>query len=109
LLGNRIAVVSFEVRLPLSGPKKIAPMKSNFFFADIAAFFDAGLAWNNNNQITLRWKPTNANQRIPIMSTGISLRVNVFGAIILEPYYAFPLQFGGLKNPVFGLNFLPGW
>lgn len=109
LLGNKVAVVSFEVRLPLSGPKKIAVIKSNYFFADIAAFFDAGLAWDNNDQLSLRWKPKNKYQRTPIMSTGISLRVNVLGAVIIEPYYAFPLQFGGLKNPVFGLNFLPGW
>jgi Tol biopolymer transport system component len=109
LLGNRIAVASFEIRLPLSGPRKIALIKSNYFFADIAPFFDAGLAWDNNNQISLRWKPNNKNQRTPIFSTGLSMRINVLGALIIEPYYAFPLQFGGIKNPVFGLNFLPGW
>jgi len=109
LLGTRIAVANFEVRLPLTGPKKIAVIKSNYFFTDIAAFIDAGVAWNSNNQLSLNWKPENSNQRTPILSTGLSLRVNVLGALVLEPYYAFPLQFGVFKNPVFGLNFLPGW
>lgn len=109
LLGNRIAVFSFEIRLPLFGPRKIAAIKSNMLFADIAPFFDAGLAWNNNNQLSLKWKPTNKNERTPIFSTGVSLRINVMGALVIEPYYAFPLQFGGFRNPVFGINFLPGW
>lgn len=109
LLGDRIALAGFEIRAPLSGPRKIAFIPSNYFFADIALFIDAGLAWDRNNHIAWKWKPGNTSERTPILSTGISLRVNVLGALILEPYYAFPLQFGGFKNPVFGLNFLPGW
>jgi hypothetical protein len=44
---------------------------------------------------------------LPIVSAGVSLRVNLFGALILEPYYARPF----LQNSkfVFGLNILPGW
>src|SRR5215204_3758096 len=43
------------------------------------------------------------------LSSGISLRVNLFGYLILEPYYAIPWQNGGLKNASFGFNFTPGW
>ena len=41
------------------------------------------------------------------MSVGASIRVNLFGAMILEPYWAYPIQENG--RVVFGLNFIPGW
>jgi len=50
------------------------------------------------------------NLTMPVFSAGVSLRVNLFGAMILEPYYAIQLN-----NPTrskfgtFGLNFAPGW
>jgi len=50
-----------------------------------------------------------AKYRYPMMSSGISLRINVFGVMVLEPYYAIPLKKEGLKYGNFGLNFLPGW
>jgi hypothetical protein len=40
---------------------------------------------------------------------GISLRVNVFGYFVLEPYYAIPFQRKDVKGGVFGLTFAPGW
>ena len=43
----------------------------------------------------------------PLMSFGASVRVNLFGQIILEPFYAIPLSKG--VNSSFGLNILPGW
>jgi len=43
------------------------------------------------------------------MSVGVSLRVNVFGAFVLEPYYAFPFQRKDVSGGVFGLTFAPGW
>ena len=44
-----------------------------------------------------------------ILSSGVSLRVNLFGYIIVEPFYAIPWQNGGFDNATFGLNFAPGW
>jgi len=43
------------------------------------------------------------------MSTGISLRINIFGAFVLEPYVAIPFQRTDVQKPVFGLTFAPGW
>ncbi|MFM2395070.1 MAG: hypothetical protein RLZZ546_3053, partial [Bacteroidota bacterium] len=40
-------------------------------------------------------------------SVGIAMRVNLFGALILEPYYARQLQKNGRFT--FGLNLIPGW
>ncbi len=51
----------------------------------------------------------NANQRVPALSTGISLRVNFFGYFVLEPYLAVPFNRNDVSKPVFGLGFTPGW
>jgi hypothetical protein len=122
LSGDRIAVANFEVRLPFTGPEKLAVIKSKFLLTDLNLFFDAGLAWNGGNQIKFQMAPDaqgtdqvsgkplyNLNQRVPALSAGISLRVNIFGAFILEPYYAIPFNRTDIKKPVFGLTFAPGW
>jgi hypothetical protein len=119
LSGSRIAVASFEVRLPFTGPERLAQLPSKFFFSDLNAFFDAALAYNPGDQIELgRLTPSNPNlvdsqggplQRVPALSAGISLRVNVFGAFVLEPYLAVPFNRNDVSKPVFGLGFTPGW
>jgi len=119
LSGSRIAVSSFEVRLPFTGPEKLSAIKSKLLFSELNVFFDAGLAWNAGNEIKFGLAPDvkivdgkavyNTNQRVPALSTGISLRVNLFGYFVLEPYFAFPLNRTDIKKPVFGLGFTPGW
>jgi len=117
LSGSRIAVASFEVRLPFTGPEKLAQIKSSFLLTDLNLFFDAGLAWNSGDQVKFASQPDNLGtdaqggpiQRVPALSTGISLRVNVLGAFVLEPYLAWPLNRDDVKKPVFGLGFTPGW
>src|SRR5690606_29398642 len=112
---------------------KLAAVKSDFLFSDLNLFFDAGLAWNGGNKIVgnLDKKPLvpqyyedgspvmdqnnqqvmgyDTNYRVPIFSAGVSLRVNLFGAMILEPYYAIPFVSSRTKFGTFGLNFMPGW
>jgi len=108
-------------------------------FSDLNLFFDAGLAWNAGNQIKLgqlspdligytprlsadgtavvdpvSGQPVvdpvyDPNQRVPVLSAGLSLRVNVFGYFILEPYLAWPINRTDISKPVFGLGFTPGW
>ncbi|BAU54520.1 DPP IV N-terminal domain-containing protein [Mucilaginibacter gotjawali] len=136
LSGNRIAVANFEVRMPLTGPERLSQFKSKFLFTELNLFFDAGLAWNAGNQVKFQMGPDqigttpeldasgqeilvngkpvllpvyNANQRVPALSAGISLRVNVFGAFVLEPYFAYPFNRTDISRPVFGLGFTPGW
>jgi outer membrane protein assembly factor BamA len=57
LSGSRIAVANFEVRLPFTGPEKLAVIKSKFLFSDLNFFFDAGLAWNKGNDIKFQKGP----------------------------------------------------
>ena len=112
LTGSKIAVANAELRIPFTGPERLALIKSKYLLTDLNLFFDAGMAWGEQSN-SFGMEPTIAaagsSARQPVFSTGVSLRVNVFGAMILEPYYAFPLQFGGFKNGTFGLNFIPGW
>ncbi|MGK6353273.1 DPP IV N-terminal domain-containing protein [Parapedobacter sp. DT-150] len=125
LMGTRIAVFNFELRLPFTGPEKLAVIRSGMLFSDLNLFFDAGLAWDSESTVAFRSTPRliesypNPNgadlppidvyERIPALSAGISLRVNLFGAMILEPYYAFPFQRTDVRFGTFGLNFAPGW
>ena len=125
LSGSRMVVGNFEVRLPFTGPEQLAVLPSGFLFSDLNFFIDGGLAWSSNS--TVKWNKTDedlitetVNGRtyssydpsvtMPVFSAGVSLRVNLFGAMILEPYYAIQLN-----NPTrekfgtFGLNFAPGW
>ncbi|MDB5133169.1 MAG: tolB protein precursor [Mucilaginibacter sp.] len=121
LSGNRLAVANFEVRLPFTGPERLSQIKSKLLFTELNLFFDAGLAWNAGNEIKFQSGPDaigkdaagqtiyNTNQRVPATSAGISIRVNVFGAFVLEPYFAIPFNRTDINKPVFGLGFTPGW
>ncbi|MEZ4907706.1 MAG: hypothetical protein R2771_08755 [Saprospiraceae bacterium] len=40
-------------------------------------------------------------------SAGISLRLNIYNALILEPYLAYPFETN--SKFVFGMNFMPGF
>jgi WD40 repeat protein len=106
LIGTKLLISNFEVRIPFTGPERLALIKSKIFFTDLNLFVDGGMAWTDFSQ----FKSTNDSKyldAIPVFSAGVSLRINLFGAMILEPYYAYPL----LKESKgsFGINFIPGW
>ncbi|WP_316788027.1 basic secretory protein-like protein [Pedobacter frigoris] len=116
LSGSKIAVVNLEVRLPFTGPKKLSAIPSKFLFTDLNLFFDAGVAWDEDSKVAFKDQPNGVllpngkpAERVPALSAGISLRVNVFGYFVLEPYYAFPFQRKDVSAGVFGLTFAPGW
>ena len=59
----------------------------------LVLFADGGLVWDDFDNIKAKWRPArDEDERIPVFSTGIALRVNLFGAVILEPYFALPFQ-----------------
>lgn len=109
LSGSRIAVANAELRLPLSGPKPLALIGSKYFLTDLNLFFDGGLAWSKGDKPKITWEKAAFDQRVPVFSAGASLRINVLGYLIIEPYLAVPFQNGGWQNKQFGLNFVPGW
>lgn len=111
LSGSRTLVANAELRLPVSGPEQLALIKSKWILTDFNLFFDSGLAWYAGNKIRFDWQPSSLTEetRFPVYSTGASVRINLLGYLVIEPYYAFPLQNGGFQNGVFGINFIPGW
>ncbi len=105
LFGSKALLTNFEVRLPFTGPERLSAFKSKFFFSELALFLDGGLTWDtfdNSEDQSLREFDFD-----PLFSAGASLRINLFGAMILEPYYAWPLL--SETKGVFGLNIVPGW
>jgi Tol biopolymer transport system component len=131
LLGTRMAMANLELRLPFTGPPKLSAIKSKFLFTDLALFADLGGAWKGRllGERVTESKPStttpgsgntylvaNSSSTItdrfrydPVASLGASLRLNLFGYIILEPYYALPIHSGKVQKGGFGLNLTPGW
>ncbi|HZV68517.1 MAG TPA: hypothetical protein VFG10_03205 [Saprospiraceae bacterium] len=107
LFGSKILVSNFEVRLPFTGPERLALIKSNALFTELAWFFDGGVAFNEYKDLG-NSDPEGENVKPKLVfSTGVSARVNVFGALIVEPFFAWPL----LKDTKgkFGVFLVPGW
>ena len=129
LLGSKMGLGSFEVRLPFTGPRQLALISSNAFFSDLNLFVDAGVAFDQFQDFSdgkfisaVRRDPSGnivldesgrpifdiINVKPAIATTaGVSLRINLFGALVLEPYYAWHLNRGGVRT--FGMNLIPGW
>ncbi len=105
--GSKMLLGNFEVRLPFTGPEGLAVIKSKMLFTELNFFVDGGVAYNDFDDFDIDEDVIVGRKPTPIFSTGIGLRVNLFGALIIEPYYAFPIQ----KNTkgVLGINLVPGW
>jgi Tol biopolymer transport system component len=109
VFGSRMMVANAEWRIPLTGPERLTPFKSKVLFTELALFADAGIAWTSSTNPTLKWDPESPTDRVPFLSTGLSLRLNLFGLMVIEPYYALPWRIDHFANGVFGVNFSPGW
>jgi outer membrane protein assembly factor BamA len=107
LLGSRIAVLNFELRIPLFGVSEYGLLNFPMLPLELAPFFDAGLAWSANDEPTLAFK-RRTDERVPVFSAGITARVNILGYVVLETYYAYPFQRPD-KGGHFGFNLAPGW
>ncbi len=111
MLGSKYLVTNFEVRIPFTGPRALSLIPSNAFFSELALFYDGGLAYDSFDDFSAAPVIVGGIEelRTPayVASVGVSMRVNLFGAMILEPFYAIPLQKEATGR--FGLNFWPGW
>ncbi len=101
--GSKLFVGNAEFRIPFTGPEQLALIPTNFILSQLALFYDVGTAWSRSNPFDA---PEGFESKL-LQSVGIALRVNLFGALILEPFYAKPLIEG--VSGTFGLNFVPGW
>jgi len=109
LIGTRLLVSNVEWRIPFTGPKEIAWFSSNFLFSELAVFVDGGVSWNKNTYPVASLTTNSNRQRIPVFSGGLAYRINLFGAMILEPYYGFPFHQNHFKRGQFGINIFAGW
>lgn len=108
--GNKMFVTNFEVRIPFSGPGSIFLIKSDILFTDLNIFFDGGLVLDNDSRLASDWVHPGPGERVPMFSYGISLRLNLFGYAVIEPFYAVPVINGsGIGKGSFGVNLSPGW
>lgn len=121
LFGNRLGVASVEARIPFIGVEQFGIINFPFLPTELVAFADAGLAWDRPNcqadgsggltcvddAPVLEWSRTSTG-RVPVLSTGLSARVNILGFMVLEAYYAYPWQ-RPAKGWHWGFNLAPGW
>ncbi|HET9430415.1 MAG TPA: hypothetical protein VFO70_04520 [Chitinophagaceae bacterium] len=110
LLGSKMYVGNIELRLPFTGPERLSLIRSRYLFTELNLFTDGGITWGaiGSPADPKDGTATSKSSRL-VLSTGLSIRVNLFGYLIVEPYYAVPWQNGGFKNASFGINFVPGW
>lgn len=108
LIGSKMAIGNFEVRLPLLGHERLSLIRSRVLPVDFNLFADAGVAWTDNESPVWEFN-TDSTERIPVFSTGASLRINLFGYIVGEVYYALPFQRPVRDTGVFGISLSPGW
>ena len=107
LFGQRLAVGSFELRIPFIGVEQFGIINFPLLPTELVLFADGGLAWDPDNPPTLEFSRS-SSERVPVFSTGISARINVLGFLILEPYYVYPWQRPD-KGWHWGFNLAPGW
>ncbi len=106
LLGSRIATVSAEIRIPVFGVPEYGLINFPYLPLTLSPFIDAGEAWNSSQSPTL--STNQATFRIPVVSTGLSARVNLLGFAVIEAYMAHPFQRPG-RSWVYGIQLVPGW
>ena len=111
LIGRKLFIGNVELRIPFTGPKQLALIKSKFLFSDLNLFVDGGLAFTDFSQLGGGQEGEEGTAfgpvARPIFTAGVSTRINVFGQLVVEPYFARPL----IKDASwsFGVNLLPGW
>ena len=108
LLGSRLAVVSAEIRIPVFGVPEYGLINFPYLPLTLSPFVDAGEAWSGGPGQSPTLSTSQSNFRIPVVSTGISARVNLLGYAVIEAYYAHPFQRPG-RNWVYGIQLAPGW
>lgn len=106
LVGSRIGVASLELRVPVLGPEGFGLIPFNFLPLEITPFIDAGAAWTKDQGVKFVFDRKTLD-RVPVLSYGMSARVNLLGYAVLEAYYAFPTH--RKRGWHWGFNFSPGW
>jgi hypothetical protein len=106
LNGSKVAVANLEFRIPLFGTEQFG-LLSGFLPTEVSPFVDMGMAWTDDESPTLKFD-RNTTERVPVFSAGVSTRLNLLGAAIVEIFWAKPYQ-RPLKGSHWGFQIVPGW
>lgn len=107
LIGSKMAVANLELRIPLLGTDQFGLINFPYLPTELSPFVDAGVAWDAHDQPDFTFSTTSL-ARVPVFSTGVSLRMNVLGYLVAEVWYAHPFQRPDAKNQ-WGFQITPGW
>ena len=107
LIGSRIAVANFEVRIPVLGTDQLGLINFPYLPTEISPFIDAGVAWTAEQAPTIEFSRTSQG-RVPVFSAGVSARFNILGYLVAEVYYARPFQRPNVGGQ-WGFQIIPGW
>ena len=104
LIGSRVLVGNVELRFPLfEGLHITDDPPAGLPWLDLVLFFDAGVAWLRSDQPQFL-----GGDRRVLSSYGVALRVNLFGAAILEIDMVHPNNRPG-RQWYTQFGFSPGW
>lgn len=107
LNGSRLGIANLEFRIPLLGTEQLGVINFPYFPLEVAPFVDAGVAWSSNESPSFRFDRTTSD-RVPVVSTGVAGRINLFGYAIVEVFYVKPLH-RPERGAFFGWQLAPGW
>lgn len=107
LFGSKVGIVNAELRLQLLGQHGLGLIETVFPPLEIAPFFDAGIAWTQASSPVWSFESGSAD-RTPVMSTGVTSRLNLFGFAVVEVFYARPFMRPG-RGGIWGFSLQPGW
>ncbi len=107
LVGSRLLTGSVELRAPLLGTPEFGLINASFLPTEIFAFADGGAAWTSDESVTWSYKTGDTNERIPVFSAGLGLRI-LLSYIPIEIWAAKPFQRPN-EQIVYGFNITPGW
>ncbi len=79
LMGSRVALANAEIRAPLLGLLRGEIDYGSYVPLEIAAFFDAGVAWSSGSSPSFA-----GGTRDLVRSYGAAIRANIFGFLTLE-------------------------
>jgi hypothetical protein len=107
LVGSKVAAANVELRIPLLGVSEYGLINFPYLPTEIAPFVDAGVAWANGSPPTFRLSE-HSTAREPVISSGVSIRINLLGYLVGEVYAAYPWMRPG-AGWQYGFQLLPGW
>jgi outer membrane protein assembly factor BamA len=92
LVGSKILVANAELRFPLFGLLGLGRGYYGILPIDMYAFYDWGVAWGYGRKAAIFGGDAGLDANKPVSSTGIGIRMNVLGYLIVGLNYVKPLS-----------------